>query len=51
MVGYGTENETDYWIVKNSFGPQWGENGYFRIARNKNNTCGLANFAFYPNVA
>jgi len=30
IVGYNDEQQ--YWIVKNSWGPDWGENGYFRIA-------------------
>jgi len=31
LVGWGRLNETDFWIVKNSWGADWGEDGYFKI--------------------
>ncbi|EAR83820.1 papain family cysteine protease (macronuclear) [Tetrahymena thermophila SB210] len=38
VVGYGTlKNGTKYWMVRNSWGTYWGENGFFRIIRGVNN--------------
>uniref|UniRef100_A0A3B4G1Y2 Cathepsin L1-like n=1 Tax=Pundamilia nyererei TaxID=303518 RepID=A0A3B4G1Y2_9CICH len=50
LVGYGTDGGQDYWLVKNSWGTAWGEGGYIRLARNKNNLCGIASFPVYPTV-
>ena len=56
IVGYGTDKqlELDYWIVKNSWSPQWGENGYIRILRNYNKSdsgmCGIAVQPSFPIV-
>ena len=35
LEGYGTDEETgeDYWLVRNSWGPLWGEKGYIRLRR------------------
>jgi len=37
IVGYGVENDQKYWLVRNSWGTHWGEDGFFRVCRGTNN--------------
>lgn len=50
VVGYGVLNGKEYWLVKNSWGRNFGEEGYIRMARNKGNHCGIASFPSYPEI-
>ncbi|KAI1723660.1 papain family cysteine protease domain-containing protein [Ditylenchus destructor] len=48
LVGYGSDQYGDYWLIKNSWGIAWGEEGYLRLARNRDNHCGVAVECSYP---
>ena len=62
LVGYGVQTgsayyldrsqedvEVPYWVIKNSWGSDWGEDGYYRLVRGDNH-CGIANFAVHSLV-
>ena len=51
VVGYGTVSGKDYWILRNSWGSDWGEEGYIRLERKINEKtakCGIAKEPSYP---
>ncbi|XP_007899284.2 procathepsin L [Callorhinchus milii] len=50
VVGYASRANKNYWIVKNSYGTTWGDEGYIYMAKDKRNNCAIANNATYPVV-
>ena len=54
VVGYGVESSQPYWLVKNSWGTSWGEDGYVKIGKSDSThdkgVCGIAMQPSYPVV-
>ena len=51
LVGYGTDiRDGDFWIILNSFGNGWGDQGFAKLARNTVNDCGVALAAVVPDI-
>jgi C1A family cysteine protease len=52
VVGYNATGFQPYWIVRNSWGPDWGEDGYFKILMSDGTgVCGINLDVTFPNMA
>nr|RZC37300.1 cathepsin B [Asbolus verrucosus] len=45
IIGWGVENGQPYWLIANSWGSNWGDNGFFKMLRGRNE-CGIENYPY-----
>ncbi|XP_036375314.1 cathepsin L1-like [Megalops cyprinoides] len=50
LIGFGTEGSEEFWTIKNSWGIYWGEEGYMRLAKNRQRHCGISQYGVVPFV-
>jgi len=48
VVGYGAEGSQKFWRVRNSWGTGWGDRGYIKMDRNKENMCMISTYSHIP---
>ena len=48
--GYGILDGEEYFLLKNSVGADWGDNGYARVSTSKKKICGVLTYGSYPTI-
>lgn len=51
LVGYGTEDGKDYWLIKNCWGTKWADQGYIKINQEPGKNCAVGIYVTYAELA